>query len=130
MIQALVIVRFFVDQSHYGLFTREDHALHKEQFCGHGVEVTNCKQGIFQVVEKAKAENQVKLSRGPEGRILRITLLKNNFGKPTPCFLYILLASIDSDHQESKTLEKAREMTEPTANVDGGLQHEWFDNFR
>jgi len=122
VIQALVIVEFLVDQSHYGIFTRKDHALYEEQFCGHGVEVPNCKQRIFQVVEKAEAENQVKFSRGPEGRILRITLLKNNLGKPAPRFFHILLAAVDSDHPKSKTLEKAREMTEPAANVDGGLQ--------
>jgi len=122
VIQALVIVEFFVDQSHYGIFTREDHALYKEQFCGHGVEMANCKQGILQVVKEAEAENQVKLSQAPEGRILRITLLKNNLGKAALCFFYILLASVDSDHPESKTVEKASEMTEPAANVDGGLQ--------
>jgi len=79
-IETLILDLRLVDKRHHWLRAWKNHAFDQEELGSEGVQVTDCKKRVFEMVEKPETEDQVKPSHAPQRRVFGIRRLEANIG--------------------------------------------------
>src|SRR6266404_2086263 len=115
--QALILLTRLFAQEHRGLFFRQAYALEEQAFLGQRAQVSNCKYGIFQVVEQPETENKIETPEFKNRTVLKVRLSEGNLRKSPARLRCVFCAPVETTYIQPALREHLRKKPYSTACV-------------
>src|SRR5260370_16334037 len=82
--EALIFLARLRAQQHRRFFSRQAHAFQQQALLRQPAEITNCEEGILQVVKQSKAKDEIKSAELQDTALFDISPFERNLRQPPP----------------------------------------------
>lgn len=122
--EALVLTLWLFTEHHPRLVIRKTHAFKQETFSGQRVEIAYGHQRVFQMVEEAEAQDEIKLAELANSGVFNVAEFKGNLRKTGAGLRDVFAPSVEGVNSEGRVLKNFREETDTATGVQGGRERE------